>query len=873
MQTNGLRRFLISLVAIVFVLVPSADSMATSLSETDQLDPTFDGDGKLLSSLGAEDISGQAVIVQTDQKLLVIGSAFVDGDWDFTLLRYCPDGLLDDGVNCGGAGFGTGGRVITDFGGAFHDSVMDAALLPDGRIVVVGTSSSYPQFDMAVARYNSDGSLDTTFDGDGLVKVDFQNSDERGYAVALQPDGKIIVAGVTYISTWGDFALVRLCSNGALDDGVNCGSPAFGNGGKVITDFSGSSDWVAGVAVHEGKIIAGGSGGDKDFAVARYDTNGSLDSSFSGGKVTVSFGSGWDYGQDVTVQSDGKIILAGGGYAGDWNTDFGLVRFNTNGTLDTSFDGDGKVLTEFFGNSDRILSVTMQGDLLLAVGYAMHCYGEDLSVARYNPNGSLDAFFDGDGKLTTDFGGYFDAANSVAVQADSKVVVAGDAGDDPGGNSIAVARYNTDGSLDPLFDGDGKVTTDSGNGQHLGYAVAPASGKILVAGYANNSRNNDFALARLQNDGALDTGFAANGVATVDFSAGDDMARAMLVQDDGKVVLAGYTLQGSNSDFAVARYCPDGKLDDGANCGSPGFGVGGRAVTDFGGNDYAEAVLVQPDGEIVVVGYSRSCPNSDFAVARYTADGSPDTSFDGDGKATADFSGHWDDAMGVARQPDGKLIVVGKSQIDYSSGDFALLRYCANGSLDDGVNCGSPAFGVGGKTTTDFFGDADRAVAVAMQGDGKIVVAGEAYADSNDFALARYCNDGKLDDGANCGGPAFGVGGKTTTDFSENWETLSALMLLPNGRILAGGTATRDLSSGWDEDFALARYNQAGNLDSGFSTDGRDTIDFGATDEQGNALALQPDGKILISGESAGYLAMARYLSIYINIYLPLVQR
>jgi len=875
MQPSRLRRILAVMVALGTLLALLAGSPAISLSAADELDPTFHGDGKLLSGLDHEAIYAQAVVVQPgDQKILVAGSAFGDGDWDFALVRYCPDGSLDNGVNCGGPGFGTGGRAMTDFGGDFHDSAMDAALQSDGKIVVAGTSSRYPQFDMAVARYNPDGSLDTTFDGDGMVKVDFQNSDERGYAVAVQPDGKIVVAGVSYITTWGDFALVRLCPNGALDDGANCGSPAFGAGGKVRTDFSGSADWVSGVAVHAGKIIAGGSGGNKDFAVARYNANGSLDTSFSSdGKQTVSFGTGWDYGQDVVVQTDGKVILAGGGYAGDWNTDFGLVRFNTNGTLDASFSGDGKVLTEFFGSSDRILSVTMQGNSVLAVGYATHCYGEDLAIARYDAAGSLDSSFDADGKVTTNFGGYYAAADAVAVQSNGKIVAAGSAGDEPGGDEIAVARYNANGSLDVAFGGDGKVTTGGGNGNHLGYGVAAASGKILVAGWANNVNSDDFALARFDDDGGLDAGFAAGGVATVDFNAGDDRAAAMAVQTDGKIVLAGHTLRGNNSDFAVTRYCPDGRPDNGTNCGSAGFGVGGKMTTDFGGNDYGAAVLIQPDGDIVVVGYTRSCPNSDFAVARYNADGSPDTSFDGDGKATVDFSGRWDDGMGVARQLDGKLVVVGMSRATYDTADFALVRFCVDGKLDDGVNCGGPAFGVAGKTTTDFFGAADGATAVAVQKDGRIVVAGEANGKSNDFALARYCPDGKLDDGAHCGGPAFGVGGKTTTDFFERWDSLSALVLLPQGKILVGGTASRDLDSGWDEDFALALYNQDGSLDSGFSEDGRETADFGAVEEQGNALGLQADGKILISGESAGHLAMARYLPSRTHAYLPMVLR
>jgi uncharacterized delta-60 repeat protein len=873
MQAYGLRRIFISLISLMIALLLSIGTLTTSLSASDQLDPTFDGDGKMISTLGNEAVSGEEVIIQADQKILVTGSAFIDGDWDFTLLRYCVDGSLDDGINCGTPGFGNLGRVVTDFGGNFHDSAMDAVLQPDGKIVVVGTSSSYPQFDMAVARYNPNGSLDTTFDGDGLVKVDLQNSDERGYAVALQPDGKIIVGGVSYISTWGDFALARLCANGALDDGINCGSPGFTSKGWVTTDFSGSSDWISGLAVYDGKIIAGGSGGDRDFAVARYLSNGNLDTGFdSDGKRTVSLGSGWDYGQDVVVQSDGKIILAGGGYAGDWNTDFGLARFNTNGSLDVTFDGDGKVLTEFFGNSDRILSVTLQGDAVLAVGYAMHCYGEDLAVARYNTNGSLDTAFDGDGKATTDFGGYYDAASSVAIQANGQVVVAGYTGEDPGGEGIALARYNTNGSLDGTFDGDGKVHTDNG-GYHLGYSVAAVSGKIFVAGWSNNSKNQDFALVRFEDNGSLDTGFAAMGMATADFSAGDDMAVDMAVQTDGKFVLAGRTLQGSNNDFALARFCPNGKLDDGVNCGSLGFGTGGKIVTDFGGNDYSQSLLIQPDGKIVVSGYTRSCPSSDFAIARYNANGSLDTSFDVDGKVTVDFTGQWDDANGVARQPDGKLVVVGMSRTTYSNSDFALVRLCSNGMLDNGTNCGSQGFGSGGKTTTDFIGDSDRAVVVLVQPDNKIVVAGEARTSSNDFALARYCPDGKLDDGVNCGLPGFGISGKTTTDFFEDWETLTDLILLPRGEILAAGTASRDLNnSGWDEDFALALYTPEGSLNNSFSTDGLETVDFGATDESGLALAWQVDSKFLMSGASAGHLAMARF--IYPKfIYLPLVKR
>lgn len=219
---------------------------------------------------------------------------------------------------------------------------------------------------------------------------------------------------------------------------------------------------------------------------------------------------------------------------------------------------------------------------------------------------------------------------------------------------------------------------------------------------------------------------------------------------------------------------------------------------------------MQADGKVVVAGFSRSCPSSDFAVARFKTDGNPDMSFGVGSKVTTDFSGRWDDGAGLARQPDGKLIIVGMSRTTYSLADFAVVRLCENGSLDDGVHCGGPAFGAGGKTTTDFFGD---------------------------------------------------------------WETLSALLLLPQGKIVVGGTATCAVTGGtWDEDFALALYNPNGSLDVGFAGDGRETIDFGATDEGGCAMALQADGKILISGDSVGHLAMARFMQrTYTN--LPLVLR
>src|SRR5262249_6865942 len=232
-------------------------------------------------------------------------------------------------------------------------------------------------------------------------------------------------------------------------------------------------------------------------------------------------------------------------------------------------------------------------------------------------------------------------------------------------------------------------------------------GKIIVVGAVGD----DFSVVRYTAAGAFDTSFGTNGRVTTDFGA-TDKARAAAVQADGKIVVAGVksTVEGGliTSDFALARYNADGSLD-----GS--FGTGGKQVTDFGSaQDELNGVLAQPDGKIVVVGSTLS-GGFDFALARYSTDGTLDNSFDGDGKVTTDFTGSLaETGRGVAAQADGKVIVVGTASNGRSS-DFALVRYLTSGALD-------PAFGTGGRVTTRFDAQS-RANAVLVQSDGKIVAA------------------------------------------------------------------------------------------------------------------------------------------------------
>ena len=309
-------------------------------------------------------------------------------------------------------------------------------------------------------------------------------------------------------------------------------------------------------------------------------------------------------------------------------------------------------------------------------------------------------------------------------------------------NVIVSTAQTVPGGLDPTFSGDGRQITDVG-GSDSGRAVAIQSdGKIVMVGttYVAAAGFYNFALARYDSDGLLDATFSADGIQTTDFGV-QDHATAVAIQADGKIVVVGSCTGSGTSDFALARYHADGSLD-------PSFSGDGKQTTDFAGAaDSAHGVAVQADGTIVVAGYT----GGDFGVARYNADGSLDTSFPvdkfpADGKQTTDFGG-FDAALAMAIQADGRIMVAGYTDAaptcDWCEDpppDFALARYNADGSLDT-------SFSGDGKQTTDFGGD-DYAAAVALQADGKIVVVGSSYsyqAASACFALARYNSDGSLD--------------------------------------------------------------------------------------------------------------------------------
>ena len=402
---------------------------------------------------------------------------------------------------------------------------------------------------------------------------------------------------------------------GALD-------PTFGSGGTVTTPI-GLGASINGVAVQpDGKIVAAGfsfNGSNDDFALARYTAAGALDPTFgSGGTVITSIGSSHDYASGVALQPDGKIVVAGYGYTNLSYTDFALARYTTSGVLDTTFDTDGKVTTGIGTGNDIALGVAVQPDgKIVVAGYSVAAgsFEGDFALTRYTATGALDTTFDTDGKVTTNIDFSHDVATGLALQPDGKIVVAGRAFTNPN-NDFAVVRYTTSGALDATFSTDGKVTTAVGPGDDHGNAVAvQPDGKIVVAGYSSEGGYAAFALVRYTTTGAPDTTFDVDGKVTTSIRPSGDFAQAVAVQPDGKIVAAGYSY-GPTTDFALARYTTSGALDT-------TFDTDGTVTTDIGaGEDVAKSLAIQPDGKMVAAGDSDTGSTDAFALARYEGDAS-----------------------------------------------------------------------------------------------------------------------------------------------------------------------------------------------------------------------------------------------------------
>jgi uncharacterized delta-60 repeat protein len=400
------------------------------------------------------------------------------------------------------------------------------------------------------------------------------------------------------------------------------------------------------------------------------------------------------YGNSVAAQRDGKIIVAG--YAEVGGVDqFVLVRYNSDGSLDTTLKGSGK-LTTAVGKDCHGKGVALQGDgKIVVAGYSFKAGGgQCFTVLRYTADGSLDTSFADSGKVTTNVGTKYASAESVTIQSDGKIVVAGDSFNASGNNDFAVVRYNANGTLDMSFNETGKATADFGAHDYGRSVAVHGDGRIVVTGYTTKSYESkkECALACFKANGSLDTTFNGTGEVTTNFGGdGNAEGRSVAVQTDGKIVVVGYATAGNTEEFALARYNADGTLDT-------SFGDSGQVMTDVGiSGSNATGVALQKDGKIVVVGYAvnNSGTNYDFACVRYNTDGKVDQSFGDGGKVMTSVGQGDGKANSVAVQSDGKIIVAGSvyfgdvtvaGSVYVGDSKFAVVRYEASGKLDMSFN-------------------------------------------------------------------------------------------------------------------------------------------------------------------------------------------
>jgi uncharacterized delta-60 repeat protein len=792
------------------------------------------GPGKAITPVGSRSDFASALALQPDGKLVLAGGCSVNTYpyRDVCALRYNANGTLD-------TSFGANGKVIAPMDSGVGEAFA-LVLQPDGKLVLAGYCDGAPtDSDFCALRYNTNGTLDTSFGTDGKVITPVGSSGDIATALARQPDGKLVLAGHCQNNgTNYDFCALRYNANGTLDT-------SFGAGGKVITPVGSLNDYFGALALQpDDKLVLAGSclvnGASSRFCAIRYNANGTLDTSFgTGGKVITPVSSYNDNAYALALQPDGKLVIAGScrddAYA---YRDVCAIRYNANGTLDTSFGTGGKVIISVGSRNDFAHALVLQPDgKLVLAGVCprapINDYADqDFCALRYNANGTLDTSFGTGGIVTTPVGSRNDVAYAVALQPDGKLVLAGVCDVDKfGASDFCAIRYNANGTLDTSFNGDGKVITPvSSSNDYVNAIALQPDGKLVLAGECFNGADNDFCVIRYNATGTVDTSFGSDGkvVTPAGASYKEDRAQALALQPDGKLVLAGYCFgPGGNNDFCAIRYNANGTLD--TSFGPLGTGI---VITKVGSSaDDARTIALQPDGKLVLAGSCRGTSNVDFCAVRLNANGTLDTSFGSAGTVITPVGSLADNARALVLQPDGKLVLAGFCQRSTTVSDFCAVRYNANGTLDT-------SFGSAGIVITPMGSGNDSANALVLQPDGKLVLAGFCKGTTNiDFCAIRYNANGAPD-------TSFGSAGIVITPVGSGNDSGNALALQPNGKLVLAGNCRGTTN----ENFCAVRYNANGTLDASFGSAGIAITPAGPGDSGARALALQPDGKLVLAG-------------------------
>lgn len=668
--------------------------------------------------------------------------------------------------------FGKNGIVTANLGSNYNYSYKNqqALLQSDGSILLITEIPGQT----IISKKSQNGTTDSMYGFNGS-SLPIPINNPHG---VIQNDGKIVIVGYTqnFFRRGADFEIARFKTDGHLDS-------TFGVNGTIITGFKIYNTGNAIAIQGDGKLVVCGSsfsnGADQTIELARFNTDGTVDYNFGNGG-SQSFGY-HVYPTCIAIQSDDKILIGGSQ----------LWRCTSNGFVDSTFNSNGQ---QSISGTKQIVVQNDGRILLLQDG--------GVAIYRLKPNGVFDSSFASNGILTSDFGGSNDQANALLIQQDGKIVVGGSAVINSTSN-FALARYKVNGILDNSFSQNGRQITSIGTSSAANSVILQSDGKLLAFGTSQEGNTNNIAATRYNTNGSQDRSFGTDGIWIDNIHQSSTFFSCTAIKSDGKIVTGGFTWNGLDYDFALARYNKDGKLDN-------TFGNSGKQITDFGTtDDRVSAIAIQADGKIVIAGVS----GGKFGLARYNINGSLDLTFDNDGIQTTAFASPVY-VSSLLLQNDGKIVV----------GGSVIARYNINGSPDlsfDTVGYINTSFSLG---------------AIGLQPDGKIVAVG-------DYTAARYTTDGKADS-------TFGTNGISNLYYyfySTGSFNGRSIEVQKDGKILLAGSNENYQKSGTTSHTVLMRLNTDGTYDNTFNS-GFPVVSSVNYLDYATSLIVQGDDKIILGG-------------------------
>ncbi len=828
------------------------------------IDLSFGSDGGVTTTFSESTFSrAHDIKLQSDGKIVVVAYANggIDSKLDMMVARYEADGSLDPT-------FGDGGVTRVEFPGE-HRTVRDLAIAPDGGILGAGWRRDSTTMGFQLARFQPDGSLDPQFGDDGIVTIDLPHNSTPGFGpqVLVKPDGTILLGGKSGFDSPTEYAFTvrRFDADGTPDAGfgeIGVASIPVGSSDasdpKILEMLLTSTDQIvlAGTVTRTGVPHA---------VMARITEQGAADTTFhQDGRRIIALEGSDTVTQDLVVDEHDRLLLIGGTEASaDASEDMMLVRFDVDGSLDTTFDDDG-IATFSLASSPtqeqlQTAILTSSGKLMASL-YAEGdpgLVGFDLPAAFSPGTASVDVLDDDVPTLSLTFAEttISEADDSAATTATvsrndedvsqpltvtltnddptelavpEQVVIPGgessvtfpvDAVDDDesdGTQTVTVTPVAATTGLDTSFGGGDGVIDSVSNSTPV--MALRSDGKFLVASFGSVSGG--VLLARYLPDGSFDSSFGAGGTLEVQTGLDGFFPTAMAVQADGSLLMGGNIADLGDRDLAFVRLLEDGSLD-------ATFGDGGSVLmTDPDQIDEMTELSLQADGKIVVVGGF----GGDLGVLRLNSDGSVDTAFATSGWFVHDF-GLADRAWDVELQADGEIVVAGTVRGGNFDSRIIVGRLLADGSPD-------PSFGADGFAQTDLDGDYDQGSGVTVAEDGKVLVIGQSsevgiFPPVHELVVVRYHDDGTVDSGFGDAGVAF----EPTLGITERDKRIG---ILGDGRIVAAGLVD-----------GLAGFQL-------FSPDGEFIVQEGlpAPDRVFGGLEFPSDNQVLISGDfTPGFVA------------------